>query len=80
MASNEKQIINKFINVLWKWIRETDTPELTDNEMWDCITGMPKKLVDDFEKEYRTTEPMHEMFVKMANDYVEYMAKMARRV
>ena len=79
MASNEKEIINKFINVLWRWIKQWDAPAQTDGELWLAFQKSEQKMIDDFCEQYTVTEDLRLMFVKMANDYVEYCGRVSMK-
>lgn len=75
MTSNDKIIINKFINVFWKWIRDWEIPRQTDHEVWAAFINSANKLLKDFEAEYGVTEVLHMMFIQWINDYLEYAGK-----
>ena len=75
MANNDKVIINKFINVFWKWIRNTETPAQSDNEGWSAFCDSASRAVKAFEGEYMVSESLHWLFIKWMNDYLEYAGK-----
>lgn len=75
MATNEKEIINKFLNVFWKWIKAWDAPAQSDSLAWEALDNSAHKVLQEFEKQYAVNESLHLMFVRMLNDYQEYCGK-----
>lgn len=79
MATNEKVIINKFINVLWRWIRGNEIPAQTDAEGWNAFIHSGHRILDEFEAEHFISNELHWLFIKWVNDYLEYAGKESKK-
>jgi len=75
MASNDKIIINKFINNLWQWVKKWEVPAQADHETWGALIDSESKLLAEFEKQYKLTDNLRHMFIQWMNDYIEYLGK-----
>lgn len=75
-----KVLINKFINVLWKWIRITDTPHQANDSAWEAFDDSAHKLVHDFETEYKVSPDLHQLFIRWVNDYRQYAGAMSEKL
>lgn len=79
VTNNDMISINKFMNVMWKWIRATQIPHQTDNEAWEAVDASAHKLVHDFEAEYKVSPDLHQLFIRWVNDYRQYAGAMSEK-
>lgn len=68
--------IFKFINALWKFIKQTKIPANNDMEAWDEIVEQATALTS----EYKTSDPMHVMFRVWTIATLEYMSDISKGI
>lgn len=73
---NDLKEINKFVNDLWKFIKQNEIPAQNDNEAWEYITEESEKLV----KNYKTSRPMDRLFVAWVVAYLQYMSDVSKGI
>lgn len=73
MASNEMVIINKFLNMMWQYIKKWDIPCQTDIGTWDARDDDRVKWMDKFFKDYSVTREMEVLFNAWVASYELYI-------
>ena len=68
--------IYKFINALWKFIKNTEIPANNDNEAWDEVVDKATLLTS----EYKTSDPRDRLFRTWVIAYLDYMSAISKGV
>ena len=68
--------INKFINALWQYIKNTEIPPQANDIAWDQANDKAHELVES----YQSSDPLHRLFRAWVVDYLEYMSDVSKGV